>query len=162
MKSPCQITPPTILQKGHKCHPCLEIISKVGHFQGKSFWLLAVALRLFPPLDGVFSVALQKRRATAVKVKRCLLVAEMCTLETDKPTKPSCPIEDGLNTFIFRLVLIYIFCILFCSNLINANQILLPTEVSSRCFFRAFGTEKSLICRTKEAVVLVGTNGWLC
>jgi hypothetical protein len=28
---------------------------KVGHFQGKSFMLFAVALCLFPPLDGVFS-----------------------------------------------------------------------------------------------------------
>jgi hypothetical protein len=79
----------------HLCHPWLEIISKVGHFQGKSFRLFAAALRLFPPLDGVFSVALQKRRATAVKVKRRHLVAEMCTLQTDKPTEPSCPIARG-------------------------------------------------------------------
>jgi hypothetical protein len=43
------------------------MISKVGHFQGKSFRLFAVALRLFPPLDGTFSVALHKRRAAAVK-----------------------------------------------------------------------------------------------
>jgi hypothetical protein len=64
-----------------------------GHFQGKSFRLFAVALRLFPPLDGVFSVALQKRRATAVKAKRRHLVAEMCILQTDKPTEPSCPIR---------------------------------------------------------------------
>jgi hypothetical protein len=56
--------------------------------------LFAVALRLFSPLDGVFSVALQKRRATAVKVKRRHLVAEMCTLQTDKPTEPSCPIRS--------------------------------------------------------------------
>jgi hypothetical protein len=93
MKSPSQITPITILQKCQKCHPWLEIISKVGHFQGKSFRLFAVALRLFPSLDGVFSLALQKRRATAVKVKRRHLVAEMWTLQTDKPTKPSCPIS---------------------------------------------------------------------
>jgi hypothetical protein len=26
--------------------------AKVEHFRGKSFWLFAVALRLFPPLDG--------------------------------------------------------------------------------------------------------------
>jgi hypothetical protein len=37
-------------------------------------------------------VALQ-RRATAVKVKRRHLVAEMCTLQTDKLTEPSCPIR---------------------------------------------------------------------
>jgi hypothetical protein len=97
MKSPCQITPITILQKCHKCHPWLEIISKVGHFQGKSFRLFAVALCLFLPLDGVFSVALQKRRATAVKVKRRHLVAEMCTLQTDKPTEPSCPIRAFIS-----------------------------------------------------------------
>jgi hypothetical protein len=63
-------------------------MSKVGHFQGKSFRLFAVALCLFPPLDGVFSVALQKRRATAVKVKRRHLVAEMCTLQTDRTLVP--------------------------------------------------------------------------
>jgi hypothetical protein len=91
MKSPCQITPITILQKYHLCHPWLEIISKVGHFQGKSFSLFAVALRLFHPIDGVFSVALQKRRATAVKVKIRHLVAEMCTLQTDKPKKAELP-----------------------------------------------------------------------
>jgi hypothetical protein len=78
-------------------------MSKVGHFRDKSFRLRAGALRLFPPIDGVFSVALQKRRATAVKVKRRHLVAEMCTLETDKPTKPSCPIrcmESILSRFL--------------------------------------------------------------
>jgi hypothetical protein len=68
---------------------------QVGHFQGKSFRLLAVAQCLFPPIDGVFSVALEKRRATAVKVKRRHLVAEMCTLQTDKPTKPSCPMAKS-------------------------------------------------------------------
>jgi hypothetical protein len=61
----------------------VSLVSPLGrnnfqsHFQGKSFWVFAVALRLFQPLDGVFSVALQKRRATAVKVKRRHLVAEM-------------------------------------------------------------------------------------
>jgi hypothetical protein len=40
-----------------------------------------------------FSVALQKSRPTAIKVKRRHLVAEMRTLQTDKPTKPSCPIK---------------------------------------------------------------------
>jgi hypothetical protein len=111
MKSPCQITPITILLKCHWCHPWLEIISKVGHFQGKSFRLLAVALRLFPLIDSVFSVALQKRRATPIKVKRRHLVAEMCTLETDKPTKPTCPIKAllvkyaaALNTDVYPAV----------------------------------------------------------
>jgi hypothetical protein len=42
------------------------------------------------------AVALQKRRATAVKVKRPHLVAEICTLQTDKPTEPSCPIMAGM------------------------------------------------------------------
>jgi hypothetical protein len=80
-------------------------------FQGKSFRLFAVALRLFTPQDGVFSVALYKRRATAVKVKRRHLVAEMLTLQTDKPTKPSCPIDipsfsDGNASFVSRMIIL--------------------------------------------------------
>jgi hypothetical protein len=67
LKSPCQITPINIFQK---CHPWLEIIAKVGHFQVKSFRLFAVALRLFPPLDAPpptqTAVALQKHRSTTV------------------------------------------------------------------------------------------------
>jgi hypothetical protein len=49
----------------------------------------------FLPIYGVFSVALQKRRATAVKVKRRHLVAEMCTLETDKTDKTLVPYSKG-------------------------------------------------------------------
>jgi hypothetical protein len=84
MKSPCQITLITILQK---CHPWLEIFSKVGQFQGKSFRLFAVALRLLPPPDGVFPPKLLLSYRN---------LAEMCTLQTDKPNEPSCPIRQEL------------------------------------------------------------------
>jgi hypothetical protein len=61
--------------------------AKVGHFQSKSFGLFAVALRFC--------------RATAFYLEKRHLVAEMCTLQTDKPTESSCPIASHADTFPF-------------------------------------------------------------
>jgi hypothetical protein len=44
LKSPYQITPITIFQKCHSCHPWPEIDAKVGHFPCKCFRPLAIAL----------------------------------------------------------------------------------------------------------------------